>query len=158
MAEPRRAPGPEPATGEQWLFCVRIGGSRYAFDAGLVSEVVRVGPLTRLPAAPAYLPGVFAHRGEVLAVIDLARLLGPRPVAMGASTRAAVVRAGPWHVALVADAMEGLRAVSGLEPSPAEGGEAAPWLTAVAHDAAGALAVLDLPGLVSSARSRSAAP
>jgi len=158
MAEPRRAPGPAPATGEQWLFSVRVGASRYAFDAGLVSEVVRVGPLTRLPAAPAFLPGVFAHRGEILAVLDLARLLGPRPVAMGASTRAAVVRAGPWHLALVADAVEGLSAVSGLEPPPADGAVAAPWLTAVAQDAAGPLAVLDLPSLVASARARSGGP
>lgn len=158
MAEPRRAPGPGPAHGEQWLFCVRVGGSRYAFDAGLVTEVVRVGPLTRLPAAPPFLPGVFAHRGEVLAVLDLARLLGPRPVAMGASTRAAVVRAGPWHLALVADAVEGLSAVSSVEPPPAEGGEAAPWLTAVAEDEAGPMGVLDLPGLVASARARSGVP
>ena len=55
---------------EDWFFCLRLLGGRYAFEAALVSEVVRLGPLTRLPAAPPFLTGVFTHRGEVLPVLD----------------------------------------------------------------------------------------
>ncbi|HEY6106658.1 MAG TPA: chemotaxis protein CheW, partial [Anaeromyxobacteraceae bacterium] len=80
MSESReREPGPPGRGGstassggaEARLFGIRLLGGRYAFEASLVREVVRLGPLTRLPAAPSFLPGVFTHRGEVLAVLDL---------------------------------------------------------------------------------------
>jgi purine-binding chemotaxis protein CheW len=155
MAEPGEAPrAPQDATpaDEARLFCLRVGAGRYALDAALVAEVVRLGPLTRLPAAPAWLPGVFAHRGEVLAVLDLPRLLGQPPASLAAGARAAVIRSGAWRLALVADAVEGLSAVprAALEPPPAEG--AGP-VSAVGRDGRGPLAVLDLPGLVAAARS-----
>ncbi len=160
MAEPREAPSAAPvAPVEARLFCVRAGGGRYAFDAALVSEVVRIGPLTRLPGAPPALPGVFTHRGEVLAVLDLCQVLGLSPVTPGANTRVAVLRVGPWRLALLADAMEGLCAPEGdLEAPPAEGGVASAWLTAVTRDARGPLAVLDLARLVQAARARSVEP
>jgi len=157
MAEPREAPSaPEGAlpAEEARLFCLRVGTSRYAFDAGLVAEVIRLGPLTRLPAAPPFLPGVFAHRGEVLALLDLSRLLGQPPASLAAGARAVVIRSGVWSLALVADAVEGLSAVArtALEPPPADGA-GADLVAAVARDARGPLAVLDLPRLVASARS-----
>ncbi len=160
MAEPSdatRAAPPAPAAGEAWLFCVRAGGGRYAFDAGLVSEVVRLGTLTRLPGAPPLLPGVFTHRGEVLAVLDLCRALSLPAAALGASSRAAVLQVGEWRLALLADAVEGLAAVPGkaIEAPPAGSGPAASWLTAVVRDGRGPIAVLDLPRLVAAARARS---
>ena len=42
----------QPSGAEAWFFGLRLLGGRYAFEAPLVTEVVRVGPLTRLPAAP----------------------------------------------------------------------------------------------------------
>jgi chemotaxis signal transduction protein len=136
------------------LFAVRAGADRWAFDPGLVAEVVRLGPLTRLPMAPPFLAGVFAHRGQVLAVLDLSQLLGQAPVALGPGTRAAVVRAGPFEVALVADDLLGLCAVE-PDSTLAEGGPAAPFRCGWARDGLGPLAVLDLPRLVESARARS---
>src|SRR5512138_2141351 len=93
---------------EAWFFCLRLLGGRYAFEAPLVTEVVRIGPLTRLPAAPAFLPGVFTHRGEVLPVLDIGQLVGHAAVPIRASTRAALVHCGPWKVAVVSDSVEGL--------------------------------------------------
>jgi purine-binding chemotaxis protein CheW len=160
MAEPREAPSaepPAPGPADAWLFCVRAGGGRYAFDAALVGEVIRLGTLTRLPGAPAFLPGVFTHRGEVLAVLDLCQALSLPAAALGASTRAAVVRVGEWRLALVADAVEGLAQIQrrSLDAPPAGGGPAAAWLTAVGHDGRGPVAILDLPRLVAAARERS---
>src|SRR5512140_2520859 len=77
-----------------WFFCLRILGGRYAFEAPLVMEVVRIGPLTRLPAAPAFLPGVFTHRGEVLPVLDIGQLVGQGAQPLRPSTRAAIVHCG----------------------------------------------------------------
>jgi len=165
MPEPqKREPGTPGAAGaegagpsEAWYFGLRLMGARYAFEAPLVTEVVRLGPLTRLPAAPNFLPGVFTHRGEVLAVLDLSQLMGLQPVPIRPSTRAAIVHSGPWKVAVIADAVEGLVALDRrqLEPPPAEGVGVAEFLSAVGRDGKGSLAVLDLPRLVEAARARS---
>ena len=142
---------------EAWFFCLRILGGRYAFEAPLVTEVVRLGPLTRLPAAPSFLPGVFTHRGEVLPVLDIAQLVGHSAVTIRPSTRAAIVHCGPWKVAVVSDAVEGLVAIPrrALEPPPAESTGDAEFMSAVGRDRAGAIAVLDLPRMVETARARS---
>src|SRR5512136_3253670 len=141
---------------EAWFFCLRLLGGRYAFEAPLVSEVVRLGPLTRLPAAPSFLPGVFTHRGEVLPVLDIGQLVGQTAVPIRASTRAALVHCGPWKVAVVSDSVEGLVAIPrrSLEPPPAESSGVAEFLSAIGRDKQGAVAILDLPRLVETARAR----
>jgi purine-binding chemotaxis protein CheW len=141
---------------EAWFFCLRMLGGRYAFEAPLVTEVVRLGPLTRLPAAPAFLPGVFTHRGEVLPVLDVGQLVGQGAVPIRPSTRAALVHCGPWKVAVVSDSVEGLVAIprKNLEPPPSESSGVAEFLSAVGRDADGPVAILDLPRLVETARAR----
>lgn len=157
MAESSAPPNPWGVLGsatDPWFFCIRLLGERYAFDAHLALEVVRLGPLTRLPAAPAFLPGVFTHRGEVLPVLDVGQLVGERATSI--TGRAVIVQCGPWRVALVADAVEGLVQVPDdrLEPPPATGGSAE-FLAKVGTDAKGSLAILDLERMVESARARS---
>jgi purine-binding chemotaxis protein CheW len=141
---------------EEWFFCLRLLGGRYAFEAALVTEVVRLGPLTRLPSAPSFLPGVFTHRGEVLAVLDIGQLVGQGGVSVRAGTRAAIVHCGPWKVAVVSEAVEGLVAIPrrALEPPPAESAGVAEFLSGVAQDRKGAVAILDLRRLVEAARAR----
>src|SRR5512138_2803356 len=160
MADAKLPEQGEPSGGgtgpEAWFFCLRLLGGRYAFEAPLVTEVVRVGPLTRLPAAPSFLPGVFTHRGEVLPLLDVGQLVGQPAVPIRVSTRAAIVHCGPWKVAVVSESIEGLVSIPrrALEPPPAESSGVAEFMTAVARDAEGPIAVLDLPRLVESARNR----
>ena len=144
------------AAGDAWFFCLRILGGRYGFEAPLVTEVVRLGPLTRLPAAPSFLPGVFTHRGEVLPVLDVGQLVGQSPLPIRPSTRAAIIHCGPWKVAVVSESVEGLVAIPrrAIEAPPAESSAVAEFMTAVARDAEGPIAILDLPRLVETARSR----
>jgi len=152
-----RADSPAQGSGpEAWFFCLKLLGGRYAFEAPLVTEVVRLGPLTRLPAAPSFLPGVFTHRGEVLPVLDIGQLVGQAGVAIRASTRAALVHCGPWKVAVVSEAVEGLVAIPrrNLEPPPSESSGVAEFLSAVGRDAVGPIAILDLTRLVEAARAR----
>jgi len=151
--------GPVPGAAELdiWYFGVRLGEGRYAFLAPLVTEVVRLGPLTRLPAAPTFLPGVFTHRGEILPVLDLSELLLRRAVSLRPGVRAAIVHAEPWRVAVVADEMEGLLHVPRRRVGPPPAGHAVrDFLQAVVPDDLGDIAVIDLPRLVAAARARSA--
>lgn len=141
---------------EAWYFCLRLLGGRYAFEASHVTEVVRLGPLTRLPAAPAFLPGVFTNRGEVLPVLDLGQLVGQGATVLRPSTRAAIVHCEPWKVAVVSDGVEGLVSLPlrTIEPPPAESVGLAEFLSGVGRDPRGVVAILDLPRLVAAARAR----
>lgn len=160
MSDSRPPEGPEhasPGAGQEaWFFCLRILGGRYAFEAPLVTEVVRLGPLTRLPAAPSFLPGVFTHRGEVLPVLDIGQLVGHASIPIRPSTRAALVHCGPWKVAVVSESVEGLVAIPrrALEAPPAEATGVAEFLSAVGRDRHGPVAILDLPRVVETARAR----
>lgn len=66
--------------------------------------------LTRVPGAPEYLLGVFAHRGEVIPVVDIALLTGGSAVA---TKRAVLVRAARGSVALTASQVAGVAALTG---------------------------------------------
>jgi purine-binding chemotaxis protein CheW len=141
---------------ETWYFCLRLTGGRYAFEAPLVTEVVRLGPLTRLPAAPSFLPGVFTHRGEVLPVLDIGQLVGLGAIPIRPSTRAAIVHCGPWKVAVISDGVEGLVSLPrrSIEPPPAESTGMAEFLSGVGRDRQGTVAILDLVRVVETARHR----
>ena len=154
--EPRADSAQQGSAPEAWFFCLRLLGGRYAFEAPLVTEVVRLGPLTRLPAAPSFLPGVFTHRGEVLPVLDIGQLVGHPPVPIRASTRAALVHCGPWKVAVVSEGVEGLVAIPRQEPRAAAGRVERRGRVPLRHRArrAGTVAILDLPRLVETARAR----
>ncbi|HVP66554.1 MAG TPA: chemotaxis protein CheW [Anaeromyxobacteraceae bacterium] len=164
MREERGSGAPDPAPRapagaaepDAWYFSVRIAGGRYALPAPLVTEVVRLGPLTRLPSSPSFLPGVFTHRGEILPVLDLGELLLRRGTPPRPGARAAIVHAEPWRVAVLSDEIEGLIRVPRrrVGPPPAAQG-AAEFLQAVVLDDVGDIAVLDMGRVVSVARSRS---
>jgi len=116
------------------------GSSLYAVPADTASEVVNVPTLTRVPGSPAHLLGVFAHRGEVLPVVDLTRLTG-RPLDE-ACKRAVLVRTPRGAVALTASRVLG---VSSLEGSFERLGEAGVHrhLRGPAHAAVGEVAIID---------------
>lgn len=87
------------------------GSSLYAVPADTASEVVTVPNLTRVPGAPAHLLGVFAHRGEVMPVVDLTRLTG-RPLDERFN-RAVLVRTPQGAVALTASRVLGVSQLEG---------------------------------------------
>jgi purine-binding chemotaxis protein CheW len=59
----------------------RMGDDLYGFHITSVKEVVRHLPLTRIPRAPEYMPGIINLRGGVVTVVDLAMRFGLPPVA-----------------------------------------------------------------------------
>lgn len=96
-----------------------VGPSWYAVPSDSAAEVVSFGELTRVPGAPPHLLGVFAHRGEVIPVVDLSLLIGS---AEERSRRAVLVRVDKGAIALTAGKVAGVSQVSGgLEPLGTEG-------------------------------------
>lgn len=61
-----------------------VGDKSYGVELSLVCEVLRCGPITPVPSAPAEIVGAVNAGGQVLPVLDLGSLLGevaaqPRP-------------------------------------------------------------------------------
>ena len=74
------------------LFLVfQAGGQRFAVAAVEVSEVLPVLPLKPIARAPAWVAGVFAHRGQVVPVIDIGALAFDQPATPRTSTRLVLV-------------------------------------------------------------------
>jgi purine-binding chemotaxis protein CheW len=117
-----------------------VGNSLYAVPADTASEVVTVPSLTRVPGAPAHLLGVFAHRGEGLPLVDLARLLGA-PLE-GAFRRAVLLRTPKGAVALTATKVLGVSTLEGTFDRLGESG-VQQHLRGPARAAAGEVAVID---------------
>lgn len=67
---------PFPSAGGDRFVSFHLGERHYVIAAHDVNEVTRPLPVTRLPGAPPCLLGIAPLRSEILAVIDLRRMLG----------------------------------------------------------------------------------
>jgi len=52
------------------------GGAEYAFPVTEAVEAVRNRALTEVPRTPAFIKGIFSHRGEMVSVVDIKERLG----------------------------------------------------------------------------------
>ncbi len=57
-----------------------LGGETITLEAAQVREVLKYTPIIQVPRMPSYMPGVINVRGNVIAVIDLALVLGVKPL------------------------------------------------------------------------------
>ncbi len=64
------------ATSRGRCMCVSVSAASYGLPLENVQEVIGLRPITRVFHAPDALAGIINLRGEVLPVLDLARLLG----------------------------------------------------------------------------------
>jgi purine-binding chemotaxis protein CheW len=103
--------------------CARASGVTVAFAIDDVQEVLSPRPVTRLFHAPGALLGVVGLRGEILPVLDLAKLLGGSPK-HGDDERFVVIRVAldrkQATFAVRVDRLEPLRdsGDSAIEPLP----------------------------------------
>ncbi len=74
-------------------------------------EVLSPTALTRIPGAPSHVLGVYAHRGELVPVVDLGVLLHVRTVENAEAKRAVLVRGSRGSVAIGATEVIGVNAL-----------------------------------------------
>ncbi len=97
-----------------------------------------------MPGAPSHLLGVFAHRGEVIPVVDLGTLTGGKE---GKTRRAVLLRVQKGAFALTATEVAGVAQVSGkFDPLGGSGVQA--HLRGPARTAKNEVAVIDPDGLL----------
>lgn len=90
---------------EYQLVVFTIGEEEFGVDISQVREIVRLVQITYLPKAPSFIEGVVNLRGQVLAVIDLAKRLGLTSRERGENTRIIVVEVGENTVGMIVDSV-----------------------------------------------------
>jgi purine-binding chemotaxis protein CheW len=83
---------------------VRVGGEAYAIPVSDVLEIADLGDIAPVPGASASILGVLNLRGQVLAVVDLARVLGL--VRGAAAQRVVVAESDGRRAGLAVDAVD----------------------------------------------------
>jgi purine-binding chemotaxis protein CheW len=96
-----------------------IGAVAYAVPIAAVREIVNPSPLTALPHAPAAVAGVAAHRGEVVAVIDLRARFGLPPTQDARRSKWILVEVEGRIVGMVVDQVTEVFGTGGTDLRPA---------------------------------------
>lgn len=90
---------------EYQLVVFSIGNEEFGVDIAQVREIVRLIAITYLPKAPSFIEGVVNLRGQVVAVIDLAKRLNIPSSPRGESTRIVVVEFDGLTMGMIVDAV-----------------------------------------------------
>lgn len=125
-----------------------VADERYGIETAHIREVATVTGLTRIPGTPAFIGGIATVRGQILSVLDLARLFDLPNFGEAAPEKLVVLEGPDMPVGILAAAIIGMRAVrpSDIETSlPTLAGGRAPYLRGV--DRTG-VAILDAPALL----------
>ena len=70
-----------------------LGTEEYAVDILRIREIIRMRPITAVPRAPAFVPGVLSLRGTILPIVDLRMRLRLPAAGFDKRTRILVVAA-----------------------------------------------------------------
>ncbi len=104
---------------QQEFITFTLGGETFAFETIYASEVIRIPRLIKLPRVPEFITGVFNLRGEITAGIDIRPFLGLPQLDLSDSSRIIVVKSEKFATGIIAEKVEGVRALplNGLEPA-----------------------------------------
>lgn len=140
------------------LVCFYLRGQEYAAAIEHVKETMLVRPITRVFLTPPWLSGIINLRGDVVAVLDLAQLLGLPAMPITDESRILIARHDGRSAGLLVDSMADLRTLSLADlqpPPPTLAPDTSALLLGLATVENGAaVRVLDLPALFESDRLR----
>jgi purine-binding chemotaxis protein CheW len=136
--------------------CFWLSGQQLGVPIEHVKETIVLRPITRVFLTPRWVAGLINLRGDVVAVLDLAGLLGLPSAGFTDETRIVITRHGGKTAGLIVDRLAEARsfAPDKLEPPPPTlGDEAAEIIAGVATQEGGEpLVLLDLERLLRSER------
>lgn len=129
-----------------------LADERYAFEARHVHDVQPLKELTPLPCTPPFLRGLVNVRGRLVPVIDLKKFFGLPEPGITDLHRVLLLRGADIEIGLLADAVEGVHAISleGLQPSlPTMSGIRGEYLRGITADR---LVILDAEAILADPR------
>lgn len=119
MPAPRQVEAPaRPA--EERLVCFWLGEQLFGAPIRFVRETVRLRPITRVFHTPDFIAGLASLRGEILAVLDIARLLGLPATPLDHDTHILIVECAKKRAGVLADRLSEVRDIEpgALSPPP----------------------------------------
>jgi purine-binding chemotaxis protein CheW len=122
----------------------RIGSERYGLPLAAVREVVPPAPMSLVPCAPEVVRGIMNLRGRVVTVVDLGALLGLAVNGDATGGKVVILERGKRDLGFLVGEVEGIHALEETTPAP---GELSASVKGVAHQASGAVTILDADGL-----------
>jgi purine-binding chemotaxis protein CheW len=138
--------------------CFWLSGQQLGVPIEHVKETIVLRPITHVFLTPRWIAGLINLRGDVVAVLDLAGLLGLPQTGFTDETRIVITRSGGKTAGLLVDRLAEARSYERdkLEPAPATlGAEASELVAGVATQEGGVpLVLLDLERLLHSERLR----
>lgn len=99
----------------------RLRDEEFGVDIGSVREITRVADITHIPEAPSFVQGVTNLRGQVIAVIDLAKQFGlTSQEKLPETARIVVTEAKGQMVGMLVDEVPGVLQIpkGDIEPTP----------------------------------------
>ena len=117
----------EQLSGKYLIFS--LAGEKYGLNILEVKEIIRMEPITPLPEAPDFIPGIINLRGQVITVIDLRRQLELTGASYGDGACIIVMEyqadGNQNRRGILAEGVSGVIFIHGrdIEPPPAVAGE-----------------------------------
>ena len=105
---------------ELQLVVFSLGREEFAVEVTQVREIMRMEEITRMPKSPHFVEGIINLRGQIIAVVELAKRLNLEAGERGSDTRIIVVEAEDIKVGMIVDSVSEVLRVSAeaVEPSP----------------------------------------
>ncbi|MEI7743463.1 MAG: chemotaxis protein CheW [Chloroflexota bacterium] len=138
-----RRPAPPDEVARMAVLVFHLGGSAFAVETRHVLEICGATGLTHIPCMPRLVRGVIAMRGRIVAVVDLAALLGLPATGPVPDERVVVLRGDGMEFGLSVHGVDGVVSVPVPEPGaslPAFTGQQQRFFLGISGDS---LAVLD---------------
>ncbi len=141
-----------PSATEKQLVVFSLGREEFAVDVAQVREIIRMEEITRMPKSPPFVEGIINLRGQIIAVIDLAKRLNMNPSERTEADRIVVVETEDLKVGMIVDSVSEVMSVTEeeIEPPPTLASDAAsPYILGVVKRDKRLIILLDLSRLLS---------
>jgi purine-binding chemotaxis protein CheW len=100
------------------LLVFSLAGERYGIETEHVLETMSLRELTPVPCTPPLILGVMNHRGRILPILDLRRLLELQGQGVPPGGRVVAVEAGGMTFGILAEALVGTTQVAAHDVAP----------------------------------------
>ena len=108
------------AAEEMQLVVFSLGREEFAVEVTQVREIMRMEEITRMPKSPHFVEGIINLRGQIIAVVELAKRLNLEAGERDSDTRIIVVEAEDIKVGMIVDSVSEVLRVGAeaVEASP----------------------------------------
>jgi len=88
---------------EEQLVIFNIGIGEYAFNINSVKEIIRLPDIMKVPNVPSYIEGVLAIRNQLLATVNLGKLLDVNYKELDEYSRVVIINNGSFSFGIIVD-------------------------------------------------------